>query len=73
MPMNIQQCKTSGMGAADKETHSAAFTKKPPAEFPEAVPGHHSRGIHFYRTLLSDSIQQALRSNHHQGSDALLN
>lgn len=34
MPTYVQLCETSGVEAAGEETHSAAFAKKPPAEFP---------------------------------------
>lgn len=44
-------------------------TSSPSLTQPITLPGHQSGGLHFYRTLLSDSVQQALRSNHCYGSD----
>lgn len=71
--MYTHLCNNSRVEAADKKAHSAAFTRKSPAKFHTfSDTGHHSRGIHFYETRLSDSAQHALRFNYCYGSDTYL-
>lgn len=74
-PMYTQLCNSSGVEAVDNQAHSAASTRKS-AEFLAVsqllFPRHQFRGLHFFGTLLSGSVQQAQGSSHRYSSDTRL-